>query len=1257
MKNEESDKINDQLINLASLFLPISKNINVEDLTLKQLIFIHNILHVWEQKIKSGEKIRGWTKEDVFNLHELITKELSRRGWIKTPIFSKNSVEKISLSDFLSKLPKRIRINPDNVPFIWLTGGLVNRGWTGGKHDIDVLIRIDQKDERFSKALLNLLPTNIADKLHFIWTNDTPKVGNATPLYHLELVRVDQNEDEKLQFKLKPLTPFTPMKSAGGYHKLEFFTDEDLWKYWAKGVIDEGIAVEEKFDGMRMVIHKKGNQVKIFTEDKKRDRSHMFPKVVEEVKNLKPKELILDCEMVEWKLNWSEPISREDMVKWIVSKEKLDDSWVKFNIFDCIWFDGKDLHNLAWKERQVFLKKALPKDTTHLHRVIPIVTKSKDEFFDAVKKLSKVKGSEGVMLKQINGKYLISNKEENRTLTWAKKKNVVQVSAQITKIIPKISTKTKKPIPGVWVYECAILGKDKKTLIPIGRTYSTSIKAKVGDIIEVNTVRLEVFRDKDGKIKCSWMFPIPSNLRPERDKPDTIDDIIELAKQTGKVELKDSLEICPHWNNEEICPLWPLYEKPTNLKEKLIFPIRCKYAEQFRCPYVKDYYYAQMSDIYTECKPPKNPRFVFQHHRIGKSVHSDLRFECDEHLVGFTLMDPGRVGDPPKITNEPGMKGFKVAAITKAKQPKVWLTVEGDVKPGEIGAGKEAAGNFKIIDSGTYKWGARKPGEFLEVFLYGKKFTGRWIFRFVEVPKIKPETKEIMPGERVQMWEFWKPKNQTPYAVSRRAIKKNWYPPKGEIPVPKEWIKEHPKEFKAWLNWVKRRWEKERTKESLQKGEFVLQHHWWKGAEHWDIRIDLGKDYLEKWTLFQNPLEIEEGITSERTKCLDKKWLHKGKKRIEAIKPGKPENPTRDKIAYIKALDYGPCNVIVNKTNIMTIDFHGKKLKGYWVTELSRGRWIWTKSKKGPAISKPETESLQEGHPEIKPFSPIRIRERGNFIHLDIYDKRYFTKCVGKWYKKLPKGVRYLICSYVKAGTLPRLAIQEVEFDKREGWTKEKALAYFKSRSQKLIKWRGVEKRAGTGGVEILKQLWDCPYVQNLLEFLSNKQTLKKSSYEKLSLNFSKNDLFKIPYFVKGIAIKEGRYNGIFYPGDELKKGFKTLLGKPVGVDHKEKSNSKFKLGNVKKYGKVIDVFWNDEIKGIEFILQIDDEEKAKEIFEDKIKAVSVGVLVDKILTEEHGLTAFNPQFYEISLMEKEDPACKACRIIEKSPDAKDLKR
>jgi len=127
-----------------------------------------------------------------------------------------------------------------------------------------------------------------------------------------------------------------------------------------------------------------------------------------------------------------------------------------------------------------------------------------------------------------------------------------------------------------------------------------------------------------------------------------------------------------------------------------------------------------------------------------------------------------------------------------------------------------------------------------------------------------------------------------------------------------------------------------------------------------------------------------------------------------------------------------------------------------------------------------------------------------------------------------------------------------------------------------------------------------------------------------------------IPLKIRGVALREGTWNGLFYPREELRKAAADLQGKPLMIDHSDSVRD--------LVGRVTKTWYNEAINGIEFEAEILDEEIARKVIEGLISGVSVGVIVDRV-KEGNNLIARNYEFKELSLVLV--PACTDCHIKE----------
>ena len=352
------------------------------------------------------------------------------------------------------------------------------------------------------------------------------------------------------------------------------------------------VAAEAKYDGIRLVPSRDGSRVWIFTEDKKRDRAPYLPDVVTEMKHLPVKSVILDSETVIWESG--APIPRHEMIRIVVSKKPLTGEDIRVNVFDCLYFNGKSLIDLPWKERQVYLKKVLPRDLKHLKRVEPCIIKNRKDFDRCIAKASKTAGSEGAMLKSVEGKYDL----KGRTGEWAKLKLTFElkvatigysikpfplrpapksdlVGNEAVRTFKRLQEKSKtyilraafrdktgrlqavfsdhKLTPGDLTLKWDAAKKEwKGTEDPriwemgkgfahrthgeyaYGNTYAKKLDPgpKMGTIVTVRPIMMRKFTI-DGKPAFSWMFPNLREIDPERSAPDTIEDVERIVRESA----------------------------------------------------------------------------------------------------------------------------------------------------------------------------------------------------------------------------------------------------------------------------------------------------------------------------------------------------------------------------------------------------------------------------------------------------------------------------------------------------------------------------------------------------------------------------------------------------------------------------------------------------------------------------------------------------------------------------------------------------
>jgi DNA ligase-1 len=167
-------------------------------------------------------------------------------------------------------------------------------------------------------------------------------------------------------------------------------------------------AIEYKYDGFRLVIHKKGNQIILFTR-RLENVTKQFPEVVDYVKQyVKADSVILDSEAVGYdkKTKAYKPFqSISQRIKRKYDIEKLQEELpVEINVFDVLYYNGKSLLNEPFRKRTDLIKKIITNHALKIIHAKQIITgdeKRAEEFYKNALK----DNQEGVMMKNLDAIY------------------------------------------------------------------------------------------------------------------------------------------------------------------------------------------------------------------------------------------------------------------------------------------------------------------------------------------------------------------------------------------------------------------------------------------------------------------------------------------------------------------------------------------------------------------------------------------------------------------------------------------------------------------------------------------------------------------------------------------------------------------------------------------------------------------------------------------------------------------------------------
>ena len=167
-------------------------------------------------------------------------------------------------------------------------------------------------------------------------------------------------------------------------------------------------AIEYKYDGFRMLIHKKDDKVKMYTR-RLEDVTKQFPEIVDSVKKyVKGDSFILDGEAVGFhqKTKIYRPFQEiSQRIKRKYDIEKLQEELpVELNVFDILFYNGKTLLNEPFKDRTALIKRIVENHKYKIKIAEQIVTddeKKAEKFY----KQALEDNQEGIMMKNLDSIY------------------------------------------------------------------------------------------------------------------------------------------------------------------------------------------------------------------------------------------------------------------------------------------------------------------------------------------------------------------------------------------------------------------------------------------------------------------------------------------------------------------------------------------------------------------------------------------------------------------------------------------------------------------------------------------------------------------------------------------------------------------------------------------------------------------------------------------------------------------------------------
>ncbi|MEM4326073.1 MAG: ATP-dependent DNA ligase [Candidatus Pacearchaeota archaeon] len=321
-------------------------------------------------------------------------------------------------------------------------------------------------------------------------------------------------------------------------------------------------AIEYKYDGFRMIIHKDKDVITLFTR-RLEDVTKQFPEVVEYVKKyVKGESFILDSEAIGFNKMTKEYRPFQEISQRIKRKyeiEKLQEELpVEINVFDILYYNGKSLIDEPFRKRAELVRKII---STHPYKITPskqIITSDEKEAKEFYKKAIK-DHQEGIMFKNLNAGYqpgsrvghMLKLKQEERDLDlvitggeYGTGKRKGWLSSFILSCIDKNGKFLEVGKVGTGIKEKGESGISFEELTEKLRPYiieeeGRSIKIKPKIVVSVTYQ--EIQRSPKYNSGFALRFPRFTAIRPDKNPEDinSLDDIIKNfeAQKSKKIKV------------------------------------------------------------------------------------------------------------------------------------------------------------------------------------------------------------------------------------------------------------------------------------------------------------------------------------------------------------------------------------------------------------------------------------------------------------------------------------------------------------------------------------------------------------------------------------------------------------------------------------------------------------------------------------------------------------------------------------------------
>ena len=273
--------------------------------------------------------------------------------------------------------------------------------------------------------------------------------------------------------------------------------------------------VQEKYDGLRVQVHKFDNKVNIYSFNG-RDITDKFEKCVKVLEERTFPNCILDGEAVLY--NGDEPLVRADTLAFINKKVESEGD-IKLHIFDIMYFEDE---SIAMEKLEDRMETLVSNFSAHSDERVMFPNKKNTREADSMKEIEEYAmeimnnpTSEGVVIKDSKSSYIIGKKKNPK---WVKWKKFVDLDVMVLDV-KKNKNDTFGYTIGVGPVEedtPKAFELEGKFYMNLGKTTNTNKEVEIGKVIRVKADEIMGNTKKGFSLFNSKFHEIPEAAEPEK---------------------------------------------------------------------------------------------------------------------------------------------------------------------------------------------------------------------------------------------------------------------------------------------------------------------------------------------------------------------------------------------------------------------------------------------------------------------------------------------------------------------------------------------------------------------------------------------------------------------------------------------------------------------------------------------------------------------------------------------------------------------